>query len=187
MVQSGWLYLSVNQAIKHSDVYGSSGPIIEQGTRLIDWLIDWMSTVMHGTEYWRRSLIIPCSRDGTVWPAQIMLNWPVPRCSRDWPFSLPFAVPATPVPNHSTLPTARPFPHAPHCPDAAGHPSWPAARPSACPDHPVASTYCPSNPAADESCHFQNYLNNRKILFQASLAMRRRKITENYVKILEGP
>ena len=34
----------VNQSSKHSDVYGSDGPIIEQWTKLNDWLIDWMST-----------------------------------------------------------------------------------------------------------------------------------------------
>ena len=28
--------------------------------------LDWMSRVMHGTEYWGRGLIVPCGRDGTI-------------------------------------------------------------------------------------------------------------------------
>ena len=28
--------------------------------------LDWMFTVMHETEYWRRGLIVPCGRNGTV-------------------------------------------------------------------------------------------------------------------------
>ena len=28
--------------------------------------LDWMSRIMHGTEYWGRGLIVPCGRDGTV-------------------------------------------------------------------------------------------------------------------------
>ena len=59
---------SINQATKHSDVYGSNGPIIKQCTRLN----------VYGeaprTEYWGRGLIVPCGRDGTVLYYPVMLS-----------------------------------------------------------------------------------------------------------------
>ena len=55
-------YQSINQSINRASTVMCTA-VMDQSSNSG---LDWMSTVMHGAEYWGRGLIVPCGRDGTV-------------------------------------------------------------------------------------------------------------------------
>ena len=62
------------QSINHSINQASTVMCTAVMDQLSNSELDWMSTVMHGTEYWGRGLIVPCGRDGTVrqWKTKLL-------------------------------------------------------------------------------------------------------------------